>query len=555
MNQPLREIVAVTLRMYLRNRMALAYSYVFPVMFLLAFVVLYKDEQPLLIQHMGELLTVTILGGACFGLPTSMVSEREHGVWRRYRLSPVSPARVIAGTLIARYLMILVAGILQVTACMIIGGWTPENPFQLWIAFSLVTFALLGLGLVIATMADTVPAVQALGQCIFLPMLILGGVAVKLSAFADTPWVLHLSAFFPGRYAVEVMQQCAKGSGLAPVWFSVLAVVLTGLGAGVAGAKLFRWDAHQRFAANRNRVWLLAALGAWALIGVGAEVRREIAPPASKRPMLRPAIVPGKTVDTTPAPVAPAPATNLPPAPAPGTSVMTVPAPTQTPAPIPAEVKTEPVITTPAPTPESVVVKTEPPAQPVPSQPATPPPASSPAVASPVVADAPAPVAPTPWRAYNKIDFARLPFASVPPDNGNETPIAPADEAPDLSTQADLNVVAANLKTWAPGKVADPVQRVRNLMYVASTTDQAKMPLERHLPYLIMDTLRAQFQDEELEQILCWIANHPAEGDHSAVFRLDELGLLFNVNDWDVPEIRRRNEWYSIKFVWWLLGW
>ena len=557
MNQPLREIVAVTLRMYLRNRMALAYSYVFPVMFLLAFVVLYKDEQPLLIQHMGELLTVTILGGACFGLPTSMVSERERGVWRRYRLSPVSPVRVIAGTLIARYLMILVAGVLQVTACMIIGGWTPEHPFQLWIAFTLVTFALLGLGLVIATLADTVPAVQALGQCIFFPMLILGGVAVKLSAFQDQPWVLHLSAFFPGRYAVEVMQQCAKGNGLGAAGFSALAVVVTGLGAAVTGAKLFRWDAHQRFTANRNRVWLLAALGAWALIGVGAEVRREIAPPTSGRPKLRPAVVPGKTADTIPAPVAPAPATNLSPTPAPATPVTTASAPTQTPTAAPVEVKSEPVVTAPVPAPEPVVVKTEPPAQPAPSQPASasPPPASAPVVAPPVVAAAPAPAAPTPWRAYNKVDFARLPFASLPPDSGNEAPIAPADEAPDLGVQADLNAVAANLKTWAPGKVTDPVQRVRNLMYVASATDQAKATLERHLPYLIMDTLRAQFPDEELEQILCWIANHPGEGDHSAVFRLDELGLLFNVNDWDVPEIRRRNEWYSIKFVWWLLGW
>ena len=156
MNRDLREIVAVTLRMYLRNRMALAYSYVFPVMFLLAFIVLYKDEQPLLIQHMGELLTVTILGGACFGLPTSMVSEREHGVWRRYRLSPVPPARVIVGTLLARYLMILAAGILQVGACMLIGKWTPEHPFQLWVAFSLVTFALLGLAGAVTLMIASV---------------------------------------------------------------------------------------------------------------------------------------------------------------------------------------------------------------------------------------------------------------------------------------------------------------------------------------------------------------------------------------------------------------
>ena len=45
-------------------------------------------------------------------------------------------------------------------------------------------------------MADNVPAVQALGQCIFLPMLIIGGVAVPLASLPD--WAQHLSAFFPG---------------------------------------------------------------------------------------------------------------------------------------------------------------------------------------------------------------------------------------------------------------------------------------------------------------------------------------------------------------------
>ena len=78
--------------------MALIYSYLFPTIFLVAFWVLYRYETCRSSRHMGELLTVTILGGACFGLPTTMVSERERGVWRRYRLTPVptatsSPAR------------------------------------------------------------------------------------------------------------------------------------------------------------------------------------------------------------------------------------------------------------------------------------------------------------------------------------------------------------------------------------------------------------------------------------------------------------------------------
>src|SRR5829696_143564 len=84
--------LGVTLRLHFRNKMALVYSYLFPTIFLVAFWVLYRNESVPLVRHMGELLTVTALGGACFGLPTSMVSERERGVWRRFRLTPVHTA-------------------------------------------------------------------------------------------------------------------------------------------------------------------------------------------------------------------------------------------------------------------------------------------------------------------------------------------------------------------------------------------------------------------------------------------------------------------------------
>src|ERR687897_1803252 len=104
--------LAISLRLHFRNRLALLYSYLFPTLFLLAFWVLYRYEPVPLVRHMGALLTVTVLGGACFGLPTTLVSERERGVWRRYRLAPVSAGALVASTVLARYGLLLGAGLL-----------------------------------------------------------------------------------------------------------------------------------------------------------------------------------------------------------------------------------------------------------------------------------------------------------------------------------------------------------------------------------------------------------------------------------------------------------
>src|SRR5918998_3766902 len=110
--------IGVALRLHFRNKLALLYAYLFPTLFLLAFWVLYRYDQVPLVRHMGELLTVTALGAACFGLPTTIVSERERGVWRRYRLTPVPTANIVATIVLARYLLLLTAALFQIVLAM-----------------------------------------------------------------------------------------------------------------------------------------------------------------------------------------------------------------------------------------------------------------------------------------------------------------------------------------------------------------------------------------------------------------------------------------------------
>ncbi len=267
----LREHLSLSLRLHFRNTLALLYGYLFPLIFLVAFWVLYRHEKVPLLRHMGELLTVAVLGGACFGLPTTMVSERERGVWRRYRLTPMPTWLFVTSTVLARYLIVLSAGVLQLSVALAVGMTFPAHPFDLWVAFTLVAFAFIGLGLVIATMADNVPAVQALGQCIFLPMLIIGGVAVQLASLPG--WAQRLSAYFPGRYAVEAIQGAVTGGGLAAHGFSLLALALIGVAGCYAGAKLFRWDGAQRFRSRGGKFWLVPAVAAWLAVGLMADWR------------------------------------------------------------------------------------------------------------------------------------------------------------------------------------------------------------------------------------------------------------------------------------------
>ena len=267
----------LTLQLNFRSKQALVYGYLVPVFFLLAFGSIFRSDPPLLLHEMGQLLTISILGGACFGLPTALVAERERGVWRRYRLLPVPMGSLVAGTLLARLIIVASAALLQIALARVVYGTPfPAHPGQTFGAFLFVAFAFLGLGLLVAALADDVPAVQALGQCLFLPMIMIGGVGVPLAVLPG--WAQRVAGFMPGRYAVDVLQRgFADPSGLNGAGFSLIALVVIGAAAGGIGLKLFRWDAGRQMTKSALPS-VAAALLSWATVGLAAYLTGRLQP-------------------------------------------------------------------------------------------------------------------------------------------------------------------------------------------------------------------------------------------------------------------------------------
>jgi ABC-type multidrug transport system permease subunit len=438
----------IALRLHFRNQMALFYGYLFPLIFLIAFWVLYRHESVPLLRHMGELLTVSVLGGACFGLPTTLVGERERGVWRRYRLSPLPLWAVLAAVVVARGVLLVSAGALQWGVAMLVGMTAPAHPWAVVVAFAAVCFAFIGLGLLIAQLANNVPAVQALGQCIFLPMLIIGGVAVKLASLPE--WAQHVSAFFPGRYAVEAIQGAVTGEGFPEIGFPLLALLGMGTAGGLAAAGLFRWDTQQRVEWRRRVLWLVPVVVGWLAVGGWAERSGRALVPATGVISEAPIALP-KAMPTLPEPV---------------------------------------------------------------------------------------------WAKITAADTVALNY-QVPPDRGVVAPFAGDSEEPDEYTAQELETVRRNLYTWRPAFEGDDIQRVRNLLYVAAVPDSVQLPVERHLPPMVLRYLSDMYPQDKLVKILTYIAMHPEEG--GVIVNLGDLGLEAAVGDpWTV---RERAYFYAIKFT------
>jgi len=140
-----------------------------------------------------------------------------------------------------------------------------------------------------------------------------------------------------------------------------------------------------------------------------------------------------------------------------------------------------------------------------------------------------------------------LVFTRVPPDGGVVTPIASPDQAIEPDVQADMDELAAALPAWAPGRVADPVQRVRNYLYVPSVIDVMQLPSEAFVPLVVFDQIQAEIPKDDLIRILYWIAVHPDDGDGSAMDNLRPLGVTGR--SVDPAEVRGRAGVYAVKLL------
>ena len=420
----------LTLRLNFRSPQALVYGYLVPVFFLLAFGSIFGSENPRLLGEMGQVLTITILGGACFGLPTALVAERERGVWRRYRLLPVQTEALLIGAFLARVVIVALAAVLQIVLARLVFGtpW-PAHPEQLALAVLFLCFAFLGLGLLIAALADDVPAVQALGQCLFLPMIIVGGVGVPLAALPF--WAQRLAGFMPGRYAVEVLQPCfGDPQGLLHAGFSLAALAAIGAAAGLAGTLLFRWDNDRQLGPQR-RFWIAFALGSWIAVGLFANVTGRI----------RPVLPPGYA-----------------------------------------------------------------------------------------------------WQQITDGQIAAITYDNLPADSELVTRLAP--RLLDLGGSARLESVAERLKQWAPGRLENAGQSVRNLVCVATIADIGQDLQEAEIARLVFEQLKSDFDRDQLRRALAWIALAPESG--TVIGTAPEFGLRRQFDD---STVRSRSVLYAVKFL------
>jgi imidazolonepropionase-like amidohydrolase/ABC-type multidrug transport system permease subunit len=268
-----RALVVNDLRLALRDRTVIFFNYLFPLVFFFGFGGLFHAERSAGAATLvvTSVLVIGVLGNGLFGAGMRAVADREAGILRRFKVAPISPLPILAASLITGWLLYLP------NLALIVGlaHWIwkmplPTQPVSLFVLLSVGVLAFRSIGLIIASVANSVAESNILVQLLYMPMMLLSGATVPIAVLPA--WVQGVAAFIPPYYLVNGIQGIFQRGEALDANFSAVAALLVTLAVCTFIAKqLFRWEKEQSIRPS-GKLWVAAVLLPFVVLGT-REVR------------------------------------------------------------------------------------------------------------------------------------------------------------------------------------------------------------------------------------------------------------------------------------------
>ncbi len=262
-------LIAIDLKLALRLRTVIFFNYLFPMIFFFTFGVFFRARGD--IGNATTVLTMSttlgVLGNGLFGAGIRALQEREMNILRRYKVTPITPGPLLVASMVTGWMIFMpyIILLLIMSHFWFHLPW-PRAPLSLIAFISVGLVAFRAIGLVIASVANTMQEGTILVQLMYFPMLFLSGATFPIE---HGPRVLQvISKFIPATYLVEGMKDIMlNGKNITDVWKPAGALLITVAVGFIVGMNLFRWEKEEKIRGTA-KLWVLAVLLPFFVMGI-----------------------------------------------------------------------------------------------------------------------------------------------------------------------------------------------------------------------------------------------------------------------------------------------
>ena len=260
-------LAAMRIRITVRNKAFLFFSLVMPMAFFFLYCgVLAKGEIPKIRYLLGPVIAMSVMG-TFWGLSAQIVTWREQGILRRFRLAPIPASSMIGSSVLANMLLILPTVILELALAGFVYHLKDFGNLGGIIVMSLIGIAAFAsLGLIVASVTNTMQETQIINQVLWLALLFLSGATVPLPVLPHA--AQRVALFLPATYLVNALQQAMMHhASLLSLRANIGSLVAWAILAFTISSLLFRWEPEAKLPRNA-KLWAASTLVPFLLLGV-----------------------------------------------------------------------------------------------------------------------------------------------------------------------------------------------------------------------------------------------------------------------------------------------
>ncbi len=260
-------LIKIDLKLAMRNRSVLFFSYLFPLGFFIVLSEMMDAQQGGMISYVVSMVLVLgILGNGLFGAGMRAVQERENNILRRYKVAPITPTPILVASMVTGWAVYLPAVLMILTIAHFYYGMpVPYRSVSLFLFASVGIITFRSIGMILASVVNSMQESNILIQLLYMPMLFLSGATFPISTLPH--WAQSLSQFLPASYLVTGFQGIfLRNETILQNMTPVLALMATLCLATFVSSQLFRWEKEEKIR-PAAKLWVLAVLAPFLLMG------------------------------------------------------------------------------------------------------------------------------------------------------------------------------------------------------------------------------------------------------------------------------------------------
>jgi ABC-2 type transport system permease protein len=232
-----------------RNRRAQMFILVLPVLLLVTFAGLFGTSA---VEVAGQdvaanrasvpgIMGLSVLTASFMALAIAVINQRETGILKRRRATPVPAAvLVVSRTLTAMLSSLAACALLVVVAAAGFGIDPPPGgvlPALLAVIVGSLCFA--SCAYAISASVKNAESAQPLMQAVLLPLQMISGIYFPISQLPD--WLQHVANAFPLAHLTNALQHAWLPTGAQIAWGDLGVMALWAAGAAFVAARRFKW--------------------------------------------------------------------------------------------------------------------------------------------------------------------------------------------------------------------------------------------------------------------------------------------------------------------------